>query len=230
MWVEDIIELLQVCPSNWKIREATLVAIADSYPDMDETTFRLSLRRAVEQAKEGKTSIKHPNAWLKAAFEQNGAPLITPRDIEAQVTRGQGTNIERHTASRATPPSPATNPAESEVLRRYLAASEAPRQEVDLQAEEKLTQMRLMLGQIGPEKRQEIVLHARIEAARTVLEPLARASDSARDNRGRRVFDATIPGGEKCSVDRMAVGKGTMRIRRTPFHLLPPPGMIAREL
>ena len=131
---EDIKDLLGVCPAEWKIREATLTTIADYYPDMDPTTFRLSLLRAVEQAREGKAKIKHPNAWLKAAFEQNGAPLITARDIEAQVTRGQGAKTERVGSSlRLPPPSLATQPEESEVLRRYLAAPEEQRQEIDRQ-------------------------------------------------------------------------------------------------
>ena len=78
---EDVKGLLRVCPAEWKIREATLTTIADYYPDMDPTTFRLSLLRAVEQAREGKAKIKHPNAWLKAAFEKNGAPLLAARDI-----------------------------------------------------------------------------------------------------------------------------------------------------
>ena len=86
----DITELLGVCPKKWNIREATLVAIADTYPEMDKTTFRLSLLRAVEQTKEGKPVIRNANAWLKAAFEKNGAPLVTARDIEAQVRGGQG--------------------------------------------------------------------------------------------------------------------------------------------
>ena len=109
---EDIKDLLGVCPAEWKIREATLTTIADYYPDMDPTTFRLSLLRAVEQAREGKAKIKHPNAWLKAAFEQNGAPLITARDIEAQVTRGQGAKTERWAVSQADLSSLVTQPEE----------------------------------------------------------------------------------------------------------------------
>ena len=68
----DVSQLLGICPKEWKIREATLIAIADAYPEMDKTTFRLSLLRAVEQAKEGKTVIRNANAWLKAAFEKTG--------------------------------------------------------------------------------------------------------------------------------------------------------------
>ena len=166
---EDIKDLLGVCPAEWKIREATLTTIADYYPDMDPTTFRLSLMRAVEQAREGKAKIKHPNAWLKAAFEKNGAPLITARDIEAQVTRGQGAKTERWAASQANPSALATQPEESEILRQYLAAPDEQRQEIDRRAAEQLEKMQSMIDQIGPERRQEILVHARIEAARTVL-------------------------------------------------------------
>ena len=134
---EDIKNLLGVCPVEWKIREATLITIADYYPDMDPTTFRLSLLQALEQAREGKAVIKKPNAWLKAAFEKNGAPLITARDIEAQVTRGQGATIKHRAASQADHHLvPAAQPEESEILRRYLAAPEDQRQEIDHQAAE----------------------------------------------------------------------------------------------
>lgn len=180
---EDIKDLLGVCPTGWKIREATLIAIADYYPDMDPTTFRLSLLQAIEQAREGKAVIKKPNAWLKAAFEKNGAPLITARDIEAQVTRGQGTHPERRTSFQAVPPSPTASPEESEILRRYLAAPEEQRREIDRQAEEKLEQMRSMLDQIGPDRHQDILVHARIEAAQTILAvPTNAAGDKGEDN------------------------------------------------
>ena len=162
----NITQLLRTCPAEWKIREATLTTIADYYPDMDPTTFRLSLLRAIEQAMEGKTTIKHPNAWLKAAFEKNGAPLITVRDIEVQVTRGQGAKTERRLSSQA---DPTTQPEEDEILRRYLAAPEDQRREIDRRAAEQLAKMRPMLDQIGPDRHQEILVHARIEAARTVL-------------------------------------------------------------
>lgn len=180
---EDIKGLLGVCPVEWKIREATLITIADYYPDMDPTTFRLSLLRAVEQAREGKTPIKHTNAWLKAAFEQNGAPLITARDIEAQVTRGQGARTERHPSSQAVPSSPPSSPEESEILRRYLAAPEEQRREIDRQAQAQLEKMQTMLDQIGPGRHQDILVHARIEAARVVLAiPADAASDEGKDH------------------------------------------------
>ena len=54
------------------MREATLINIADMYPSMNATVFRLSLLRAVEQAQSGKKEVQNPNAWLKAAFQQNG--------------------------------------------------------------------------------------------------------------------------------------------------------------
>lgn len=179
---EDIKDLLRVCPVEWKIREATLTTIADYYPDMDPTTFRLSLLRAVEQAREGKAKIKHTNAWLKAAFEKNGAPLITARDIEAQVTRGQGAETEPRVPSQATPSIPTAQPEESEILRLYLVAPEEQRREIDRQAAEQLEKMQSMLDQIGPEKHQEILVHARIEAARVVLAiPISAPSEDGED-------------------------------------------------
>ena len=181
---EDIKNLLEVCPVEWKIREATLITIADYYPDMDPTTFRLSLLQALEQAREGKAVIKKPNAWLKAAFEKNGAPLITARDIEAQVTRGQGATTKHRAASQADHHLvPAAQPEESEILRRYLAAPEDQRQEIDHQAAEHLAEMQPMLDQIGPDKTQEILIHARIEAARAVLAiPASAPGDEGEDH------------------------------------------------
>ena len=165
----DVTELLGVCPKKWKIREATLVAIADAYPEMDKTTFRLSLLRAVEQAKEGKPVIRNANAWLKAAFEKNGAPLVTARDIEAQVTGGQGAEPSRTASPQADQPAPATRPEEDEIFQQYMAADEAQRREIDRLAEEKMETMRAVLDQVGPDKHQAILVQARIEAARTVF-------------------------------------------------------------
>ena len=162
----DLTDLLQVCPPNWKIREATLVTIADSYPDMDKTTFRLSLLRAIEQAEEGKTDIRNANAWLKAAFEKNGAPLITARDIEAQVTRGQGTKTTWPAASQADHVAPAAQSDEDEILRRYMAADEDQRRKIDRRAEETT---RVVRAQVGPDKHRAILVQARIDAARAVL-------------------------------------------------------------
>ena len=177
----DLTQLLKVCPTDWKIREATLITIADSYPEMDKTTFRLSLLRAAEQAKEGKTIIRNANAWLKAAFEKNGAPLITARDIEAQVTRGQGEKPERAAASQTDRPIPAVQQEEDEVLRQYMAAPEDQRREIDRRAEEKMKTMRGILAQVGPDNHQAILVQARIEAARAVLAVPARAQSAVKD-------------------------------------------------
>jgi len=162
----DLTELLRVCPPNWKIREATLITIADSYPDMDKTTFRLSLLRAIEQVEEGKTAVRNANAWLRAAFEQNGAPLITARDIEAQVTRGQGAKTEGPAAARADEVAPSAQSEEDEILWRYMAADEDQRREIDRRAEETT---RAVLARVGPDKHQAILVQARIDAARDVL-------------------------------------------------------------
>ena len=156
---EDVRNLLRVCPPSWKVREATLVDIADMYPSMNATVFRLSLLRAVEQAQSGKKEVQHPNAWLKAAFEQNGRPLITERDLEAQLTSSRPTN----------PPGPMEEAAEQEessdlaVLQKYLAVSEAERAEIDRRAEQKVAPL---LVQVGTDKHEGIRAQARIEAAR----------------------------------------------------------------
>ena len=165
----DITELLGVCPKKWKVREATLVAIADSYPEMDKTTFRLSLLRAVEQAKEGKPVIRNANAWLKAAFEKNGAPLVTARDIEAQITSKQGPERGQGATPETNQPAPAAKSEEDEIFRQYMAAPEEQRREIDRLAEEKMETMQAVLDQVGPDKHQAILVQARIEAARTVL-------------------------------------------------------------
>ena len=180
----DLTELLRVCPPSWKIREATLITIADSYPDMDKTIFRLSLLRAVEQAKEGKTAVRNANAWLRAAFEKNGAPLITARDIEAQVTRGQGGEVERSAASRTGRPGPTVRQEEDEILRQYMAAPEEQRREIDRRAEEKLKKMSRMVSQVGPDKHQAILVQARIDAARAVL--AVSADDAGETGEGGR--------------------------------------------
>lgn len=165
----DITELLRGCPKKWKIREATLVAIADAYPEMDKTTFRLSLLRAVEQAKEGKPVIRNANAWLKAAFEKNGAPLVTARDIEAQVTGGQGAEPSQPAPPLADQPASGNRPEEDEIFQQYMAADEAQRREIDRLAKEKIETMQTVLDQVGPDKHQAILVQARIEAARIVL-------------------------------------------------------------
>ena len=180
----DLTKLLQVCPPSWKIREATLINIADSYPDMDKTTFRLSLLRAIEQAEEGKTAIRNANAWLKMAFEKNGAPLITARDIEAQVTRGQGRKAEWLAASRTGRLGTTVQQEEDKILRQYMVAPEEQRREIDRRAEEQLKKMSKMVAQVGPDKHQAILFQARIDAARAVL--AVSADDAGETGEGGR--------------------------------------------
>ena len=155
---QDIADLLTTCPAEWKIREATLLAIADLYLSMNVTVFRLSLRQAVEQAQSGKKKIQNPNAWLKAAFEQNGGPLITERDIEARLAG----NTTDKAAERPTVAGQGDN-ADMETLQRYMAATEAERAEIDLLAAEKA---KPALSRVGDDKHAGIMLQARIEAAR----------------------------------------------------------------
>ena len=138
-------------------------------PEMDQTTFRLSLLRAVEQAKEGKPVTRNAKAWLKAAFEKNSAPLVTAHDIEAQVTGGQGAESSQPTSPQADQLAPATRPEEDEIFQQYMAADEAQRREIDRLAEEKMETMQAVLAQVGPDKHQSILVQARIEAARVVL-------------------------------------------------------------
>ena len=155
---KDILDLLNTCPASWKIREATLISIADMYPSMNTTIFRLSLRRATEQEKVGKTKVRHHNAWLRAAFEKNGSPLITEHDIEAQmagITREKPP--ERDKIDRE-----GQQPDDLAGLRRYLSASEAERAEIDALAQEKAKPFLTWVEEEG--KRQGILEQAKIDA------------------------------------------------------------------
>ena len=155
---EDIRNLLRVCPTSWKIREATLVNIADMYPSMNATVFRLSLLRAVEQAQSGKKEVQNPNAWLKAAFQQNGKPLITERDLEAQLTSPTSPNPPKPTKGREQGES-----SDIAVLRKYLTVSDEDRAEINRRAENKVASL---LAQVGEDKHEGIQVQAKIEAAR----------------------------------------------------------------
>src|SRR5262245_4329696 len=86
----DLTVFLQIPPAEWKIREQTLIQIADAFPSMTALEFRLSLRRLVDHAKSGKQTIHNPNAWLKASFERNSGPLVTEREIEVRVKQQEG--------------------------------------------------------------------------------------------------------------------------------------------
>src|SRR5215813_3666954 len=102
---DDLSVLLQIPPAEWKIREQTLIQIADAFPTMTALEFRLSLRRLVDQAKSGKQVIQNPNAWLKASFERNGGPLVSEREIEVWVRQHEA-NVGAPPPTRPLPPQP----------------------------------------------------------------------------------------------------------------------------
>lgn len=150
-------ELLRLCPPDWQIREQTLVKIAEAFPEMSALEFRRSLRYLVEQSKTTKQTIQNPNAWLKAAFERNGGPLITERMIEAQIDqRSSPTPTER------TLPTAETDP-DLEVLRRYVAASMEEKAAIDRLADERVGRL---LETVADDKHDGIREQARIECAR----------------------------------------------------------------
>jgi hypothetical protein len=150
-------ELLRLCPRDWQIREQTLVKIIESFPEMSALEFRRSIRYLVEQAKNAKHPIQNPNAWLKAAFERNGGPLVTERMIEAQLDqRGTPINEERALASAE-----AAN--DLEILRRYVTASADDKATIDRLAEERLGKL---LDTVAANKHEGIREQARIECAR----------------------------------------------------------------
>ena len=112
----DIRHLLRVPPPDWNIREQTLIQIADVLPEMTAIEFRLSLTYLVEQAKQAKEPVRNPNAWVKAAFEKNGRPLVTEREIEA---RFEQTPVKRE--PRLAEAKGEGDREELELLRRYIA-------------------------------------------------------------------------------------------------------------
>ena len=120
--------------------------------------------RAAEQAGESRAEVKNPNAWLKAAFERNGGPLITERDIEARLTRGEAQK-EAKVAPR-TAEHPKDEDPDVDVMRRYMAAPAVEKDEIDRRAEEKAAPM---LKRVGADKHAGILEQARIEVAREVL-------------------------------------------------------------
>ena len=122
----DVVKLLRIPPLDWKIREQTLIQIADALPDMTALEFRLSLAYLVEQAKTGKEPVRHPNAWIKATFEKNGGPLVTEREIETRFSHptvksevNQRHNLEREMSQ------------ELDLMRRYLACAPEDRSAID---------------------------------------------------------------------------------------------------
>lgn len=155
---QDIADLLNTCPAHWQIREATLLAIADLYLTMDITVFRLSLLQAVRQEQEGKTPVRHHNAWLKAAFVKNGGPLVTRRDIEARLAGDTARKaVERPIVEGE------GDDADMATLRRYMAASDAERAEIDQLAAKTAAPT---LEMVSEDKRAGVLEEAKLEAAR----------------------------------------------------------------
>jgi DNA-binding transcriptional regulator YhcF (GntR family) len=154
----DVASLLRVPPPNWKIREQTLIQIADTHPDMTAIEFRLSLLYLIEQGKQAKEPIRNPNAWIKAAFEKNGGPLVTEREIEARFEQASPTHTPqpvKETGQGGT--------EEIELLRWYLACGPEERAEIDRSAEEKAAPL---LAVIAEDKRAGVLEEARLEAIR----------------------------------------------------------------
>ena len=157
---DDLRLLLENSPSEWKIREQTLVQIADTFPMMTALEFRLSLRRLIDQAKNGKQVIQNPNAWLKASFERNGGPLVTEREIEVRVRQHEA-NVVALPPARPLPAQPEAQDVES--MRRYMNASPEEREAIDRLAEEKVGRM---LTTFSPDKHAGIREEARLECTR----------------------------------------------------------------
>jgi len=150
-------ELLRLCPPDWQVREQTLAKIAETFPGMSALEFRRSIRYLVEQSKTAKQAIQNPNAWLKAAFERNGGPLITERMIEAQIDqRSPAPSAER------TLPTSEADP-DLETLRRYVVASMEDKAAIDRLAEERVGRL---LETVAADKHAGIREQARIECAR----------------------------------------------------------------
>ena len=122
---------------------------------MTALEFRLSLRRLVDQAKNGKRVIQNPNAWLKASFERNGGPLVTEREIEVRVR-------QQEVQASPTPPPRLIENEDRDIasMRRYMNASPEDRTEIDRLAEERVERL---LGTISPDKHAGLREEARIE-------------------------------------------------------------------
>ncbi len=150
-------EFLRLCPPDWQIREQTLIKIAEALPDMSPLEFRRSIRYLVEQSKTAKQIIQNPNAWLKAAFERNGGPLITERMIEAQLDQRSSM-----TPSERLLPTVEVDP-DLEVLHRYVVASTEDKAAIDRLADERVGRL---LETVATDKHDSIREQARIECAR----------------------------------------------------------------
>jgi hypothetical protein len=152
----DVVKLLRIPPLDWKIREQTLIQIADALPDMTALEFRLSLAYLVEQAKTGKEPVRHPNAWIKATFEKNGGPLVTEREIETRFSHptvksevNQPHNLEQEMSQ------------ELDLMRRYLACAPEDRSAIDDLAQRMAAPL---LKIVSDDKKSGIMGEARISA------------------------------------------------------------------
>jgi hypothetical protein len=152
----DLVKLLHIPPLEWKIREQTLIQIAEALPEMTALEFRLSLSYLVEQAKTAKEPIRHPNAWVKASFEKNGAPLVTEREIETRFTQQ---TIRSEATQRRSEEREMSQ--ELELMRRYLACEPEERSEIDHVAAQKAAPL---LKIVSDDKRAGVLDEARITA------------------------------------------------------------------
>jgi hypothetical protein len=146
---------------EWKVREQTLLQIADTLPDMTAIEFRLSLNYLVEQGKAAREPIRNHNAWVKAAFEKNKGPLVTEREIEVRFEQSAHKREVQRPISSAE-----KHNADSELLRLYLACSPDERAQIDLIAEAKAAPL---LKIVAEDKRAGVLEEARREAALTFL-------------------------------------------------------------
>ena len=156
----DIVTLLRITPPTWTIREQTLTQIAEFLPEMTAIEFRFSLAYLVDQAKTARQPIRNHNAWVKAAFEKNGGPLITERDIEARFT---GTETKKHQDNNESPIPEVATSQEVRLLRFYLMCSPEERISIDRLAEQKAAPL---LKIVAAEHRNGVLEEARAEAVR----------------------------------------------------------------
>ena len=154
---EDLAALLRRSPSEWQIREQTLIQIADTFPLMTALEFRFSLQRLIEQANTGKQAVQNPNAWLKAAFEKNGGPLVTEREIEARLDqRGSAKLLEQVPQAQE-----AEGGHDLKILRRYIIASPEERAQIDQMAQKRAAPL---LTKVSPGNHGGILEQAKIES------------------------------------------------------------------
>jgi hypothetical protein len=162
---EDLTAFLRLPPQRWAIREQTLVQIADTFPEMTVLEFRMSLRRLIEQADTGKQTIQNPNAWLKAAFEKNGGPLMTEREIEARLGQHDATKPQQATV-QTVPKEKSEEGHDLEILRRYIMAKPEERAQIDQLAAERVAPI---LAAFSEDKHAGILEQAKIECTRELF-------------------------------------------------------------